>query len=89
MIKKDGTEGEKVLVDVQCQVCKEWFKQGEMDVDHLIPVGKQPPWPPTGNGEWDRYLLKQFFSGLANLKPTCKPCHRIKSANEKKQGAYL
>ena len=88
MIKKDGTEGEKVLVDIQCDSCKGWFKTSEIEIDHCIPVGKQPPWPPTGDGSWDRYLLKQFFSGQENLSPKCKPCHRRKSALEKKAGAY-
>ena len=87
-IKKDGTVGDKILVTEQCYICKDWHPLKNIQVDHVKPVGKQPPWPPTGDGSWDRYLLALFFSGKANLKTVCKPCHKRKSVQEKREGAY-
>ena len=87
-IKKDGTVGDKIVVTYKCYICNKYHPGKDTQVDHVKAVGKQPPWPPTGNGEWDRYLLDLFFSGKENLKPVCKPCHKIKSKTERSQGAY-
>lgn len=82
---KDGSRSKVDDVSYRCTYCLELVK--EYDVDHVEPVGERPPWPPTGNGEWERYFLRVDCS-RANLVLSCKPCHRTKSAQEKSSGAY-
>ena len=87
-VKKDGTTGNKVLVYYDCASCGGQYQKANVQVDHKTPIGKQPPWPPTGDGSWDRYIAR-VFCPQENLQVLCKPCHKAKSKQEKQQGAYL
>jgi len=57
------------------------------DYDHIEPVGSQPPWPPTGDGEWDKYLAG-LFCDETNLQALCVDCHKIKTREEHRAGVY-
>lgn len=69
----------------RCAACEQLTKKPQCD--HIEPVGEYPTWPPTGDGSWDRYLLRQFCKG-ENLQVLDKECHTVKSAEEKSSGAY-
>lgn len=86
-VKLDGTEGTRILAHFKCAHCLELHPAKNVQVDHKTPIGKQPPWPPTGDGSWDRYIAKVFCK-QDNLQVLCKPCHKAKSKQEKQQGAY-
>lgn len=86
-IKVDGSQGNKVLVHYECAHCKENHPSKNVQVDHVTPIGKQPPWPPNGDGSWDRYISRVFCT-QENLQVLCKPCHKTKSKQERQQGAY-
>lgn len=67
--------------EYQCNHCKEWFKSKSIQVDHIVPKGK-----------FSRELflgwLERLLCKSTNLQVLCIPCHKIKSANEHKTGAY-
>lgn len=52
-------------------------------VDHIQPIGKQPD-NLTEFGVW----LKKLFCDVFNLQPLCNQCHKEKSREERKKGAY-
>lgn len=62
-----------------CYVCGE--RAAEYQADHVIPVG---PAPLKGWDGWDGYL-KRMFEG--ELKAICLPCHKEKTAKERKENA--
>lgn len=51
------------------------------EVDHIKPVGRRPK---TLKG-FMKYLDRKFCAVL-NLRRLCKPCHKIKSAEDRKRG---
>lgn len=58
-------------------------KKDKFHKDHKDPVGKAPrDW----NG-WDEYY-KRMFVGIDQLQWLCQPCHKQKSAEERKAGKY-
>ncbi len=66
----------------QCNICKEWFKQSEVQIDHIIPCGGFF----TPMYEIDEVAFKHFcyimFCGP--LQKLCKPCHNVKTAQDAK-----
>jgi 5-methylcytosine-specific restriction endonuclease McrA len=85
---KDGSIGKRPAVYFVCAECEKLVPGTEIQIDHIVPVGKQPTWPPNGDGTWDKYLTS-LFCDASNLRAICRPCHKEKSAHEKSTGAYL
>ena len=61
----------------QCNICKEWFKQDEVQVDHIIPCGSFLK------------LTLECFGGFAwrlfegELQKLCKGCHNEKTKEDR------
>lgn len=64
-----------------CQLCKR--ETEVIKVDHITPIGKQPD-ELCEFGDW---LVKLFCENL-NLQGVCNECHKTKSREERKKGAY-
>lgn len=73
--KKSG----RLALHYKCASCKKHFLGTEVEVDHIIPVVD----PFTGFTTWDDYINRLFCSA-DNLQVLCKPCHKKKSAKERK-----
>jgi 5-methylcytosine-specific restriction endonuclease McrA len=58
-----------------CVACGDSYPQKNVQVDHKEPIG------PTTT--WDEFIEK-LFCEADNLQVLCKPCHKIKSAAERK-----
>lgn len=64
--------------EYQCNMCKEWFKQGDLQVDHIIPCGSFLNYDDIGG-----FAYRLFFGELQKL---CKPCH-LKKTKEDRENA--
>ncbi len=83
--KKDGGTPKFPHVWYACASCGARFKQKDVQLDHVIPVGPTPGSklaPPDMT--WDRFIARLFCSP-DNLKVVCKPCHKRKTASETKK----
>lgn len=64
----------------KCAMCKAEFVAGDVQVDHIHPVVD----PSVGFISWDVYIDRMFCE-LPELQVLCKPCHKIKTDEEKNQ----
>lgn len=58
----------------QCDECKLIHKRKDIDVDHIIPIGKFVT--------FDLYI-ERLFCDTSGLRVLCKPCHKLKTADDK------
>ena len=63
----------------QCAVCAKWFKASEVQVDHVTPCGSFLELTPECLGQ---FAYNMFENPLQTI---CKPCHKIKTAEERKK----
>jgi hypothetical protein len=75
-------ENKRQLYEYQCAECKLWHKATAVQVDHVQPIGSFLELTAEAMG---RFLHRLFMGKLQIL---CKPCHVVKSTNEKQTGAY-
>ena len=75
--KKINHKSKRLAQHYQCALCKEEFTQKDVQVDH-----KKPVVPKTGFTTWDTYI-KRLFCDVKNLQVLCKPCHKIKTKEER------
>jgi hypothetical protein len=64
----------------QCTKCDNWFPFKEVVADHIDAVGKQPR-------EWSEYpaYYARMFCSRSNLQALCTPCHKVKTAADRKK----
>lgn len=68
----------------ECAMCKELFKDKEVQVDHRDPViDIQHGWQ-----GWDAYI-DRLFCDVDKLDVLCTACHDIKSAHEVQMRKYF
>jgi 5-methylcytosine-specific restriction endonuclease McrA len=67
------------LTKRRCVKCEETKARKEVQIDHIVPVGKQPR-------SWSEYpgFYERLFCAVSNLQPLCKTCHTAKSNLENK-----
>ena len=68
----------------KCNQCKNHFVVKDVEVDHIKPVID----PKRGFVSWNEYI-ERLFCAEENLQVLCKPCHKIKTANEKEISMYV
>jgi hypothetical protein len=68
---KNGKD--KLVYHYQCNTCKAWFRDFEVEVDHIEEIG-------SFNGDFDEYI-RRMYCGQDNLQVLCVPCHRLKSSH--------
>ncbi|HEY8361785.1 MAG TPA: HNH endonuclease signature motif containing protein [Tissierellaceae bacterium] len=64
--------------EYQCAECKKWFKQTEVEVDHIIPVGSLKSYD-----DIVPFLKRLTPEDVSCFAVMCKPCHQIKTNKEK------
>lgn len=80
--KKDGTKYNKPNYEYQCNSCKKWFPDKDIQLDHVIPV--------VDPKDTEKYTEEEFIGKFAvsllcyedNFQNLCKPCHDIKTEKE-------
>ena len=77
-VLKDAKRGVKP-VHYECAVCSELFKAKEVQVDHIEPAGSLKCYDDLPS------FVKRMFCEADNLQVVCKPCHKIKTAEDRKK----
>lgn len=64
--------------EYQCNSCKEWFPEKQINVDHIKPAGSL-------NCKEDLAgFVERLFCEIDNLQVLCEKCHDVKTKLEKK-----
>lgn len=58
--------------EYQCAACKKWYKQSQVEVDHIVPVGSLKTYDDLPG------FVERMFVGKDKLQVLCKVCHRKK-----------
>lgn len=69
----------KDIFHYKCAACANLFKAADVQVDHIDPVVSVE----RGFEGWDVYI-ERMFCEADGYQVLCKPCHSIKTANERK-----
>ena len=67
---KRTVEGQRHKYEFQCSQCLNWFKQKEVEVDHIEACGSLNKYEDLPQ------FVKRLFVGTDKLRVVCKPCHR-------------
>lgn len=70
--------GQRHKYEYQCNECKQWFKQKEVQVDHISSAGSDSDW---------NTFISRLFVGVDKLQVLCKPCHSVKTKQERKNAS--
>ena len=65
--------------EYQCCQCKKWYKQKEVEVDHIVPCGTLKDWKDIEG------FVKRLLVSKEGLRVVCKPCHLSLTAKEKEK----
>jgi 5-methylcytosine-specific restriction endonuclease McrA len=76
--KKVNAKSGKLAMHYKCASCKKQFVAVDVQVDHIEPVVD----PTKGFQTWDIFINRIFCEG-DNLQVMCKPCHKVKTDQEK------
>ena len=76
--RKTNKKTGKLAMHYKCVKCKKQFVATDVQVDHIFPVVD----PKTGFVSWDLFI-DRIFCEIENLQVLCKPCHKIKTDQEK------
>ena len=67
----------------QCGKCSHYFNSGEVEIDHIIPVGASPGSRyATSETNWDDWIGR-LFCDPSNLVVLCRECHAEKTTDER------
>lgn len=69
------SDNKRLKYEHQCNHCKQWFPQKELQMDHIIPRGRF-------QSEQDWGFVERTYCYREGLQKLCKPCHQIKSNRE-------
>jgi len=76
--RKTNKKTNKLAMHYKCACCKKEFVAADVQVDHILPVVNTK----TGFTTWEEYI-NNMFCEKENLQVLCKPCHSIKTQEEK------
>lgn len=78
--KKTNKKTGKLAMHYKCAKCKKLFVAADVQVDHILPVVSTS----EGFVGWDSFI-DRIFCEIENLQVLCKPCHKVKTEEEKLQ----
>lgn len=68
----------KLAMHYRCAACQKLYVASDVQVDHILPVVD----PKKGFVSWDDFI-NRIFCEIESLQVMCKPCHKIKTDQEK------
>ena len=76
--RKVNAKTGKLAMHYTCAACKKLYVATDVQVDHIKPVVD----PKKGFVSWDVYINRMFCE-IEDLQVLCKPCHKVKTDQEK------
>jgi 5-methylcytosine-specific restriction endonuclease McrA len=70
-------EGKQQKWEYQCAECKQWCKQKDISVDHIVPAGALNCYEDMAG------FTQRLFVGPEGLQVLCSDCHRVKTKEER------
>lgn len=72
-------ENKRQKFEYQCDICKNWFKDKETQVDHIEPCGSLLSFKDLPS------FVSRLFCGAEGLRVLCKPCHKQVTKEQRKK----
>lgn len=69
--------GKRQKFEYQCNICKQWFPEKTINVDHITPAGTLSCANDLPG------FVERLFCEVDKLQVLCEKCHDIKTKNEK------
>jgi 5-methylcytosine-specific restriction endonuclease McrA len=69
----------RLKYEYQCNECKGWYPEKQINVDHIIPAGTL-----TCSSDLPGFI-ERLFCEQDNLQVLCEKCHDKKTANERNE----
>ncbi len=75
----------------QCQACKQYFEQKQVQCDHIFSIVPLTGWPDAPKSELYRWvpglpdwnpIIYRTFVDPDQMQPLCRPCHKDKTKHE-------
>lgn len=63
--------------EYQCNICKKWFPEKLINVDHIVPAGS------LNNAQDLPGFVERLFCEVKDLQCLCQNCHDIKTQKER------
>ena len=74
---KRAVTGQRHKAEYQCNLCSKWFKQKDVEVDHIEPAGSLKGWEDVSN------FVRRVFVSKDKLQVLCNTCHKAKTKQER------
>lgn len=65
--------------EYQCNICKQWYPEKVIAVDHIIPAGSLKSYSDLPD------FVKRLFCEVDGLQTLCKTCHDLKTKKEREK----
>lgn len=76
---KKSVKGKRHKSEYQCAQCKGWFKQADVQVDHIEPCGSLKSYADLP------LFVEKMFCEPKDMQVLCKDCHQVKTNEERKR----
>lgn len=75
--RKSQSDNKRLKWEFQCNVCRNWYPQKEISVDHIVPCGTLKSFEDLPG------FVERLFVGVPGLQCLCTGCHNLKTAQDK------
>lgn len=69
----------KEVWGMQCEICKKYYKQADVQIDHINPAGRL-----NGREDIKGFVERLLFVDDSSIRALCKKCHSAISYSERK-----
>jgi len=74
------SENKRLKKEYQCNHCKKWFPNSEVNIDHIIPCGSLNSYDDIKN-----FIIALTPENVDAFQVLCESCHNKKTQNEREQ----
>lgn len=68
--RNSKSTNKRLKYEYRCAMCKDWFPEKQVEVDHIIPAGT------LTSGDDLKGFVERLFCEASGLRVLCKECHR-------------